>query len=190
MTVERLPDEESIVERILAGDREAFSAVVSGYHRVVFSVAYRMTSSRAEAEDLCQEAFLRAFRSFDRFDRRMPLGPWLRRITCNLALNHLRHRSLERRLIRESDSERPVEEELADTAEGPDQRLLRSQQMDALQKALEVLPPLQRLAVTLKYVEELSTVEIAAAMEAPVNSVKTWLLRARERLRRELADEL
>jgi len=190
VTVERLPDENAIVERILAGDREAFAAVVSRYHRIVFSVAYRMTGSPAEAEDLCQEVFLRAFRSFDRFDSRMPLGPWLRKIACNRALNHLRHRNLERRILREPDAERPIEDEVTDSAEGPEQRLLRSERSDRLQRALDLLPPLQRLAVTLKYVEGLATPEIAAAMEAPVNTVKTWLLRARERLRQELADEL
>jgi len=63
-------------------------------------------------------------------------------------------------------------------------------ELAALELSLDLLPPLQRLAVTLKYVEGLATPEIAAAMEAPVNTVKTWLLRARERLRQELADEL
>jgi RNA polymerase sigma-70 factor (ECF subfamily) len=189
VTVERLPDEDAIVERILEGDREAFAAIVSGYHRVVFSVAYRMTGARAEAEDLCQEVFLRAFRNFHRFDRRMPLGPWLRKITCNRALNHLRHRNIERRVLIEQ-TVRPLEEEVPDGAQDHEQLLLRSERSDRLQRALDILPPPQRLAVTLKYVEDLTTTEIAAAMEAPVNTVKTWLLRARERLRQELADEL
>src|SRR5215472_6350459 len=120
----------------------------------------------------------------------MPLGPWLRKITCNRALNHLRHRNVERRILREPDADRPIDEEVIDGAEGAEQRLLRYERSDRLQTALGVLPPLQRLAVTLKYVEGLATPEIAAAMEAPVNTVKTWLLRARERLREELSGEL
>jgi RNA polymerase sigma-70 factor (ECF subfamily) len=190
LIVERLPDEGAVVERILAGDREAFAEVVSRYHRVVFSVAYRMTGTRAEAEDLCQEVFLRFYRSLHRFDRRMPLGPWLRKIACNQSLNHLRRRSLERRLLQEPDPERALAENVHDASDGPEERLAQSERADRLQRALSVLSPHQRAAVTLKYVEGLTAEEIAKAMDAPTNTVKTWLLRAREKLRRELADEL
>ena len=189
MIVEPLPDEGGVVERILAGDREAFGELVSRYHRVVFSVAYRMTGTRAEAEDLCQDVFLRVYQNLNRFDRGRPLGPWLRKITCNRALNHLRRRQLERGLFHESDSE-PAGLDSPAAGEDPAQRLARSERADRLGRAMEALPPRQRLAVTLKYVEELTADEIAEALGAPRNTVKTWLLRARETLRRELADEL
>jgi RNA polymerase sigma-70 factor, ECF subfamily len=190
LIVEPLPDEGAVVERILAGDREAFGELVSRYHRVVFSVAYRMTGTRAEAEDLCQDVFLSVYQNLNRFDRGRPLGPWLRKITCNRALNHLRRRHLERGLFHESDSE-PAGLEPADAnGADPAERLARSERADRLGRAMEALPPRQRLAVTLKYVEELTADEIAQALNAPRNTVKTWLLRARETLRRELADEL
>ena len=77
-----------------------------------------------------------------------------------------------------------------DPAAGPEQRAERAEAADRLGRALALLPPPQRLAFTLKYVEELTSAEIAEAMDAPRNTVKTWLLRAREALRKELADDL
>ena len=188
MKLEPTP-EAQLVERALGGDPEAFGELVSRYHRVVFSIAYRMTGARAEAEDLCQDVFLRVHRSLARFDRKLPFGPWLRKITSNAALNHLRHRGVERGILNEEDVSGP-ERSVAEPGAGPDERLARSETADRLGGALAKLPETQRLAFTLKYVEELTAEEIAQAMDAPKNTVKTWLLRAREALRKDLADEL
>lgn len=190
MKLEPTPDGQ-LVERALGGEAEAFGEIVSRYHRVVFSIAYRMTGIRVEAEDLCQDVFLKVHRGLARFDRRLPLGPWVRKIASNAALNHLRHRGVERGVLKEADRrqgepERPV----ADPHVGPDERLALSETADRLGRALAKLPQNQRLAFTLKYVEELTAEEIAQAMDAPKNTVKTWLLRAREALRKDLADEL
>jgi len=190
LIVEPPPDDAAMVERALAGDGEAFRELVSRYHRAVFAISYRMTGTRAEAEDLCQEVFLRAYRSLARFDRSWPLGPWLRKIACNAALNHLRHRAVERGGSTETDPNEEPGQSAPDPGAGPEERLARSERADRLGRALSKLPSNQRLAFTLKYVEELTADEIARAMDVPKNTVKTWLLRAREALRKELADEL
>lgn len=187
MTVEPREDDAGAVERTLAGDPDAFGELVSRYHRAVFSIAYRMTGSRTEAEDLCQDVFLRAYRSLDRFDRSLPFGPWLRRIASNASLNHLRHRAVSRGSASDAQG---AEQNVPDRAAGPEQRAASAETADRLGRALAALPAKQRLAFTLKYVEDLTAEEIAQAMDAPRNTVKTWLLRAREALRRELADEL
>ena len=181
--------EGALVRRVLAGDRAAFEELVSRYHRTVFAIAYRMTGSRAEAEDVSQDVFLRVYRGLPQFDPRLPFAPWIRRIAGNAALNHLRHRNLERRhAVPESDrGEMP---DLSDAAADPEERAARAEEAGRLGRALAVLPENQRLAVTLKYVEGLTAEEIADAMGAPRNTVKTWLLRARERLREELKNEL
>ena len=192
MSTDPLEDDAAAIERTLAGDRDAFGALVSRYHRAVFSIAYRMTGSRAEAEDLCQDVFLRAFRALSRFDRRLPVAPWLRRIASNASLNRLRDRGLERRVLApaRADDDQGEPPSAPDGVPGPEEAAMRGQTADRLGRALARLPANQRLAFTLKYVEELTAEEIAAAMEAPRNTVKTWLLRAREALRKELADEL
>jgi RNA polymerase sigma-70 factor (ECF subfamily) len=181
-----LSEDGSLVARILAGDRAAFEQLVSRYHRIVFAIAYRMTGARAEAEDVSQEVFLRVYRSLERFDPRLPLGPWVRKIAGNAALNHLRHRRIEQRLAARPTAPEEIEA-VADPAAGPQERLESGDRAERLARALEALPDHQRLAFTLKYVEGLTAEEIARAMDAPRNTVKTWLLRARERLRREVA---
>jgi RNA polymerase sigma-70 factor, ECF subfamily len=182
-------EEGAVVARVLAGDHAAFEELVSRYHRVVFAIAFRMTGNRAEAEDVSQDVFLRIFRSLDQFDPRLPLAPWVRRIASNAALNHLRRRNLERR-----HAPPPLREENApdipDAAADPERRAAGSEVAGRLARALDGLPENQRMAVTLKYVEDLTAEEIAQAMGAPRNTVKTWLLRARERLREELKHEL
>ena len=187
MTVEPREDDAAAIDRALAGDSDAFAEIVSRYHRAVFSIAYRMTGSRAEAEDLCQDVFLRAYRSLDRFDRSLPFAPWLRRIASNAALNHLRHRAVARGAVSDAEG---AEQDVPDRAAGPEERASSGETAERLGRALALLPPNQRLAFTLKYVEGLTAEEIAEAMEAPRNTVKTWLLRAREALRKELADDL
>ena len=185
--------ETQLVERALGGNSDAFGELVSRYHRIAFSIAYRMTGNRVEAEDLCQDVFLKVHRSLARFDRSLPFGPWLRKITSNAALNHLRHRGVERRVLEdagEGEGEGESERSVAEPGAGPEERLARSETADRLGCALAKLPDNQRLAFTLKYVEELTAEEIAEAMDAPKNTVKTWLLRAREALRKDLADDL
>src|SRR5262249_26351009 len=102
-----------------------------------------MTRSRAEAEDLCQDVFLRAFRALARFGRRLPFAPWLRRIASNASLNHLRDRGLERSLVApegagERDSSAP------DTRPDPEEAARAAETADRLGRALARLPVSQR----------------------------------------------
>jgi RNA polymerase sigma-70 factor (ECF subfamily) len=181
--------EGALLRRVLAGDRGAFEALVSRYHRIVFAIAFRMTGNRAEAEDVSQEVFLRVYRSLRQFDASLPFAPWIRRIAGNAALNHLRRRGLERRHAAPESDQGQIPD-LPDAAADPEERVARAEEAGRLERALAALPENQRLAVTLKYVEGLTAEEIAQAMGAPRNTVKTWLLRARERLREELKHEL
>lgn len=189
---EAASDDGALVRRILSGDREAFDELVARYQRVVFAISYRMTGSAPEAEDLCQDVFLRVFRSLDRFDPSRPLGPWIRKIACNGALHFIRHRGVERRILREPDREPDgwTAADAADPAPSPEDAAAGREIDTRLQRALLAFPEKPRLAFTLKYVEGLTAAEIAEALDVPRNTVKTWLLRARETLRRELSDAM
>jgi RNA polymerase sigma-70 factor, ECF subfamily len=184
-----------LVRRILSDDRGAFDELVSRFHRIVYAIAYRMTGSGPEAEDLCQDVFLRVFRSLDRFDPTRPLGPWVRKIACNGALHYLRRRGLERRHTyappRGAEGEDPFADPAAavpDPGRDPEAGYAAKEMDERIQRALLAFPEKPRLAFTLKYVEGLTAAEIAEALDVPRNTVKTWLLRARETLRRELGD--
>src|SRR5262245_32172101 len=86
------PADRTLVLRTRAGEVEAFGELVQRYQGSVFNVCYRLLGERREAEDLAQEAFLRAYQRLGTFDADRPLGPWLRRVAANLCLNHLQAR--------------------------------------------------------------------------------------------------
>ena len=179
-------DELALVRAIRAGDRDAFERLVWLYHRRIFAVAYRMVGSRADAEDICQEVFWKVYRNLNRYDPARPLLPWVRRIACNHTLNFLRRRRIERRLF--EGAEESGEARTADGRIPADEVLLAEERERRLQGALLRLPPPQRIVFALKYVEDLTAEEIGQALNVPRNTVKTWLYRARETLRRALAD--
>ncbi len=174
----------ALVGRIRGGDAQAFTALVSRFGGIVFSVGVRMLGNRSEAEDLCQDVFLKVHQKLSSFDTRLPMGPWIRRIACNETLNRLRRRRGDRVPLALEDVEVPDPGLPADAA------LERKRRAERVGRALAALPENQRLAITLKYVESLTAEEIGAALDVPRNTVKTWLLRAKESLRRSLADDV
>jgi RNA polymerase sigma-70 factor (ECF subfamily) len=149
---------------------------VKRYERRVYATALRVVRRPDLADDVAQEAFLKAWRSLDRFDLARPFGPWICRIAANLAINHTR-------------SPRAREEPLPEAAgEAPDPRadpltgVLDAEADRVFEGALDALPPEQRAVLTLRVVEELSYREIAEALGLPVGTVMSRLARAREKL--------
>lgn len=172
-----------LVERIVAGEARAFTVLVERFHTLIYSIAYRMVGDVAEAQDLSQEVFLRIYRQIGQYDPALPLRPWVRRIACNLTLNHLRHRHPTLQISQGDDGQ-----ELSSPSPNQEQMLLAESRNRRLQRALMELPEHYRLAFTLKYVEDMTSLEIAEVMQTNQNTVKTWLVRAREALRRSLND--
>lgn len=170
------PDAE-LARRILAGDREAFEAFVARFQTSIFRIAYRMTGNGAEAEDLTQEVFLRLYQNLASYDTARPLAPWVSRVACHHVLNRLRKARLRTDAIEGNE---------ADAAPNPEEALVLRRESERVRAALRELPPRLRLAITLKYEEGMTAEEIGAVMQAGRNTVKTWLFRARESLRRTL----
>jgi RNA polymerase sigma-70 factor, ECF subfamily len=187
---ERKCSDAELVERILRGDPEAFSLLVSRFHRVIYSIAYRMAGNAAEAEDLCQEIFLRIYQNLSRYDPDLPLAPWIGRIACNHTLNRLKRRMPALAPLNVEIDGEVLERPIADTREDPEEALITRSREERLQEAIMSLPENYRLAFTLKYVEDLTAEEISEIMQIPRNTIKTWLVRAREMLRNRLKDEL
>jgi RNA polymerase sigma-70 factor (ECF subfamily) len=182
------PDEDAATVRaVLAGDPEAFAALVARHARRVHDLARRMLRDAEEAEDVVQHAFLNAYRALDRFDPRRPFRHWLLRIASNLCRNRLESRRREPRARGTADdgadarSDPPAR---PDTGPGPEDR------RDALRvrAAIEALPPPYRLAAVLRYVQGLSLEAIVEITEEPLGTVKTHLHRARAALRRALGE--
>src|SRR5690349_764531 len=113
-----------LVERILGGEQEAFSLLVSRFHRIIYSICYRMVDNAAEAEDLCQEIFLRIYQNLVRYDPEMPLSPWIRRIACNHTLNWLKRRSPATLQLSVEIGGEESERQIEDRSAGPEEKLI------------------------------------------------------------------
>jgi len=184
-----------LVARHLSGDPDAFAELVSLFSGRVFNLALRFTGDRAEAEDIAQESFLRAFTALPRSRAELPFRPWLLQIAVNLCRDWARRK----RPVPFSDladaGDDPAgpaagaeagEDELADPGVLPAEAAETSEQMAELRRAVMALPPALRLIVTLRYNEDLSYEAIGQLLHMPPATVGTSLLRARSRLRAAL----
>ena len=169
-------------------ERSAFDRLVDRYHRQAYNVAYRMTGNHADAEDLTQESFLRAYRFFDRYDPTLPFENWLYRIMSRVLVDEIRkrpkapHQSLYQRTA-DGDT---VCMEIEDTQPNPEQQVLSEALDDYLQDALNTLPHVFRVAVILADVEGLSYEDIAEATGTSAGTVRSRLHRGRKLLRQRI----
>lgn len=185
-------NERDLLNRAQQGDEAALAALVHRYQTAVFNVAYRLLGSRQDAEDAAQEAFVRAFRALDRFDRERPFAPWIKRITANHCLNRL-EAARARPFIPEADLAAPGEtavtlDKWAGSNPTPEQALLAQEQAGQIRLAIAALPPRYRTVIELRHFQQLSYEEIAAVMERPLSSVKSDLFRARKMLAEKLKE--
>lgn len=183
------PTDEELVARHLRGDPGAFAELIARYTGRVFNLAYRFTGERAEADDITQESFLRAYAALPRSQPERPFKPWLFQIAVNLC----RDRARRKRPVTftELDSADEASEAWIETI--PEDGLLPLEQLEvneleaALHSALMELPEEDRLMITLRYTEELSYDEISQLVGVPAATVGTRLFRAKQRLRVKLS---
>jgi RNA polymerase sigma-70 factor (ECF subfamily) len=163
----------SLVAQARQGDQAAFEQLVRRHQQYVFNVAYRVLNDTAEAEDATQEAFVRAWRGLPGFRGQSRFTTWLYRIVYNLCLNRLP------KLRRELLQIEPLEDVLDDAAPSPPDIFETQEQMAFLHAELERMPEKYRLVLSLRYLEHMSYEEVAAALNAPLGTVKTHIHRAR-----------
>jgi len=170
-------------------DRKLFDDLVRKHHKQAYNVAYRMTGNNADAEDLVQDTFVKAYRFFGNYRRDMPFENWLYRIMSNMFVDWLRRRP--KAQIRSLDEPVRQEEgettlELPDKAEGPEALLLSHELDTEMQNALATLPKDFRIAVVLSDLEGLSYEEISDVMGTSIGTVRSRLHRGRNLLRQRL----
>lgn len=173
--------DDRLIELCQRGRPEGFARLLLAYQDRVYRRAYSFVRHREDALDLTQEVLIRTIKGLPGFTPGRPLWPWLRRITTNLCLNHLRAKSPLLPLM--------AGEELAEVAGGEDPAdvAVSNWGWQRVNAALARLPPLQRMAVILRHQEGLSYEEVALALELPLGTVKTYLFRSRHTLKAELA---
>jgi RNA polymerase sigma-70 factor, ECF subfamily len=166
-----------LARRARRGDATAFDQLVLRFHRPVLRFCWRLLRS-ADAEDLAQDTFVRAFVHFERFDPERPVLPWLIAIARRLCLDVLR-----RRKVMAGLEAMPVSDHTAPSAE---REASAREELRRLDRALDALSEGPREAIILFHIEEMSYRDIAAALEVPVGTVMTWLHRGRAQLKAAL----
>jgi len=184
------PSEELVLVRAAkGGDDKAFGELVKRYDRNVFRIAQHITQNREDAEDVVQDAFLKAYTNLQQFQEQSKFYTWLVRIAVNEALMKLRRRRPERTVSLDEDiqtEDDSVPREVADWAPNPEQNYNQAELKEILSRTIQGLPPGFRTVFILRDVEGLSTEETAEALELSIPAVKSRLLRARLQLRERL----
>src|ERR1700691_328050 len=188
-----LRDESRMIASILAGDKHLFHKLIRPYERRVYAMALSFLRNEADAEDVAQEAFLKAFRNLYSFRGESKFGTWLVSITLNEARTRIRHRDT----IKMEALDEPPDDQghtlpalLRDWKEIPSEALERKEMRLLLQKAITALPLIYREVFQLRDIDQLSVKEAAAALGISIAAVKVRLHRARMMLQKKLAPEL
>lgn len=187
---------DTVAEVARDGDRREFDTLVERYHKQAYNIAYRMAGNHADAEDLTQEAFIRAFRFFGQYRRELPFDSWLYKIMSNVFIDRLRRRPKAK--IRSLDQPVVTDEgeaqfDVADPCDGPEDVVLSREMDGRIQAALDTLPEAFRITVIYADIEGLSYEEIADATRTNIGTVRSRLHRGRRLLRDKLkkyADQL
>jgi RNA polymerase sigma-70 factor, ECF subfamily len=190
MITKTLP--EISVEALRSGDREAFAQLVETYSGQMYRLALKMLNDAQDAEDVLQNTFIKAFQHVAGFEGRSSLSTWLYRIAANEALMMIRKRrpgiiEMDAELVDADDADR-APSEFVDWGLLPEEELLSGEAKKELEQAVQNLPEKLRIVFLLRDIEGLSIQETAQALELHETAVKTRLLRARLRLREELAN--
>ena len=169
-----------LISRARDGDREAFGALVEQYRDNVYRLAYRMCGNAYDADEAAQEAFVAAWRDLPNFRGDAKFSTWLYRLTTNAAIDVMRR---EKRHKAVGDGEMV---EVADDTDSPQETVERTEQQEAVQKALATLSDEYREVLLLRYMEELDYAEIAEVLKLPSGTVKSRINRAKAALKTAL----
>jgi len=176
-------EEKEIIERTLAGDRNAFALLLQKYQVSLFDMACRILGNRADAEDVLQDAFLEAYRHLADFNHEARFSTWLYSIVLNRVRNHLRHakiirwRSLDGSPVPRDDARAPEMPE-----KGPPFHLVMEHELEleALKREVRTLSPLYQSIFVLHYFQDMSLEEVSRRLNRPLGTVKVYLHRARK----------
>ncbi len=177
-----------LVQRAKKGDKRAFGDLVRRHQRKVYALCFRLGGSHDAADDLTQEAFIKAFQAISTFDEAYPFIAWIMRIASNNALNYIKRQKFQ---VSGEEGELVIDAQTSSHTEDNPHENLNQQEIDArYQQALNALPPDFRTVFVLRMHEEISYEEIAQRLKISVGTVMSRLHRARQRMASDLKDLL
>lgn len=176
------------IKQVLKGDQSAFSDIVNLYQHKLYQLCYRMLGNRQEAEDIAQEAFVRAYINLQTFDQKRKFSTWLYRIATNLCIDRIRKKKPDYYLDAEVEGTEGLNmySQIAADEQLPEDAAMQMELQDRIQYEISKLPDKYRAVIVLKYIEELSLQEISEVLDLPLGTVKTRIHRGREALRKQL----
>lgn len=175
-------DDQRLVDRVKEGDKKAFDVLVLKYQHKIVKLVMRYIRDPAEALDVSQEAFIKAYRALPKFRGESAFYTWLYRIAINTAKNHIvsmNRKPLDYDLDPQNSDGYEIPSKLRDD-DSPEKILQREELREALEEAIDSLPEELRVAIVLREVDGLSYEEIAETMECPVGTVRSRIFRARD----------
>lgn len=176
-------DDRSLVSLAQQGDGEAFALLVQRHQKMVYNLALGKTGSHHDAEEITQNAFLKAWQGLPQFQGKAAFSSWLYRLTLNAATDFLRQRGRHAKVVSLSDPDLPP---IPDQSPTPEERSAAEADRQALWQAIEALPEQQRTILLLREIDGLSYKEIALTLDLEEGTVRSRLSRSRKVLRKLL----
>jgi len=177
------------VKQVRSGDRDAFRPLVERYSHMIFVLAFRMTNSEPDAEEIVQETFLRAYRALSSFESRSNFATWLYRIATNCSLDLLNRRKNQPQLASETmldDEDESPEQRLPSSAPNPERQMYSAELQAKIAAAMNLLTPVEKAAFVLRHYEGRSVEEIAASLQVKAGAAKQSIFRAVQKMRAAL----
>ncbi|ATP42162.1 RNA polymerase sigma factor SigW [Solibacillus sp. R5-41] len=176
------------IKQVLKGDQNAYADIVNLYQHKLYQVCYRMLGNKQEAEDIAQEAFIRAYINLHSYDQNRKFSTWLYRIATNLCIDRIRKKKPDYYLDAEVAGTEGLNmySQIAVDEQLPEEAVEQMELQDRIQYEISRLPDKYRSVIVLKYIEELSLLEISEILDMPLGTVKTRIHRGREALRKQL----
>lgn len=171
-----MEDEQRWIQQVLAGDKQAYAHIINKYKNQLYATILRMTKNPQDAQDLVQDAFIKVYRSLDKYDANGSFSGWLYRVAINNCMDEFRKKRYSMTQI-EIDEERVVE------PNHPELVFLKKEKSRQLERLIATLPEDERLIILLRYVNEISYEEIGEVMDVPLSTVRNKLHRAKKKMR-------
>jgi len=185
-----IKDDSYYIDKVIEGDLNAYSFLVDKHKDMVFTVALKITGNREDAEEIAQDAFIKAFGSLNSFRQKSKFSTWIYRIVYNASISRIRKKKTERIAINEEIIENYTLDEIVENLN----RLESSEQKALVDKSIEMLQPQERMLIELYYMNESPVDEIAEITGLSTSNVKVKLFRIRNKmhdvLRKLMSDEL
>lgn len=185
-------DDVDLVKKAKEGDSKAYDQLTLLYKDVVYSIVYRMVHNKQEAEDLTQEAFIKAYKSINSFNEEYAFSTWLFKIATNNCIDFFRKRKLKTYSMDETVKYKDDEFKQEYATDDPDieHDLVADERTQIIRTAIEQLPKKYRIVIELRHTKEHSYEQIAEELDLPLGTIKARIFRAREMLNKSLRGKL